>query len=689
MITKRRVETYPARQIIPVKLFSTCSRIQIAMNYRNLSNDEISILKKNNCQADNWDHIQVSQNFQPDRVQNVYFSGENTLGVFDGTIEVKEGETVRCGIYNTTLRDTVIEDNVFIASVQFLSRYHVETGAIIRNVGTIRISGETTFGNGLEISVLNEGGGREIFMYDRMNAQIAAIMATCRHDTRIPDQLKSMIRQYAEEKKSERGWIGSGAEIRDSGELKNVHVGEYTRINNAVRLEECTLAGSKEDQVQIGAGVIASNVIVQSGSVVESGALLEDCFVGQGVKIGKQFSAENSAFFANSEAYHGEAVSLFAGPYTVTHHKSTLLIACMTSFINVGSGTNQSNHMYKLGPVHQGVMERGVKTGSFSYMAWPSYIGPFTAVIDKHTGHFDSSEFPFSYINQTEGRSVLTPAMNLFTVGTLRDSAKWADRDRRKDPEQFDWIHFDLFNPYLIGKVLKAKEAMVKLQESASEEQRFVHYKGLNIKRVLLKTCSRYYDMAVKIFMGHGLLKRLRGTDLSGNFREIIQKLQYTPSTRCEDWVDLSGMYIPTELFQQLLEDVAAGTFQTPEALRKKLSEIYDSYEEYAWASCAHLIEQQHNVPVEKWDAELLVRVIDEWKNQKIKFNNMINSDAKKEFDSNSRISYGVFGHNEEDFQTVRGETDENKFVKSLKQDNEEVEAEAEKIIKQLQQEAG
>ena len=659
------------------------------MNYRNLSNDEISILKKNNCQADNWDHIQVSQNFQPDRVQNVYFSGENTLGVFDGTIEVKEGETVRCGIYNTTLRDTVIEDNVFIASVQFLSRYHVETGAIIRNVGTIRISGETTFGNGLEISVLNEGGGREIFMYDRMNAQIAAIMATCRHDTRIPDQLKSMIRQYAEEKKSERGWIGSGAEIRDSGELKNVHVGEYTRINNAVRLEECTLAGSKEDQVQIGAGVIASNVIVQSGSVVESGALLEDCFVGQGVKIGKQFSAENSAFFANSEAYHGEAVSLFAGPYTVTHHKSTLLIACMTSFINVGSGTNQSNHMYKLGPVHQGVMERGVKTGSFSYMAWPSYIGPFTAVIDKHTGHFDSSEFPFSYINQTEGRSVLTPAMNLFTVGTLRDSAKWADRDRRKDPEQFDWIHFDLFNPYLIGKVLKAKEAMVKLQESASEEQRFVHYKGLNIKRVLLKTCSRYYDMAVKIFMGHGLLKRLRGTDLSGNFREIIQKLQYTPSTRCEDWVDLSGMYIPTELFQQLLEDVAAGTFQTPEALRKKLSEIYDSYEEYAWASCAHLIEQQHNVPVEKWDAELLVRVIDEWKNQKIKFNNMINSDAKKEFDSNSRISYGVFGHNEEDFQTVRGETDENKFVKSLKQDNEEVEAEAEKIIKQLQQEAG
>ena len=67
----------------------------------------------------------------------------------------------------------------------------------------------------------------------------------------------------------------------------------------------------------------------------------------------------------------------------------------------------------------------------------------------------------------------------------------------------------------------------------------------------------------------------------------------------------------------------------------------------------------------------------------------MINSDAKKEFDSNSRISYGAFGHTEDDFQAVRGETDENKFVKSLIQENEEVEVEAEKIIKQLQQDAG
>jgi len=69
--------------------------------------------------------------------------------------------------------------------------------------------------------------------------------------------------------------------------------------------------------------------------------ILDGCFVGQSVKLGKQYSAENSAFFANCEGFHGEACSIFAGPYTVTHHKSTLLIAGLFSFFNAGSGTTK------------------------------------------------------------------------------------------------------------------------------------------------------------------------------------------------------------------------------------------------------------------------------------------------------------------------------------------------------------
>ena len=654
------------------------------MTRRNLKNDELALLKENGCLAENWDHVLVAEGFQPDRVRNVYFSGRNTLGVFDGTIDLEEGESVRCGIYNSTLRDTVIEDNVFIASVQFLSRYKVEEGAVVRNVGTIAVSGATAFGNGVEISVLNEAGGREVMMYDRMSAQVAAIMATTRHDEQVIKNLREMIGKYAEGRTSDRGVIGRRAEVRDSGVLRNIHVGPYARVSNARHLEEVTLASSKQAPVKVGAGVIARNVIIQSGSSVDTGALLKNCFVGQGVQIGKQFSAEECAFFANSEGFHGEAVSLFAGPYTVSHHKSSLLIAGMCSFINVGSGTNQSNHMYKLGPLHQGILERGVKTGSFAYMGWPSHIGAFTAVIGKHPNSFDASDFPFSYINEMGGKTVVTPAMNLFTVGTRRDSEKWAARDRRTDDVKHDLIHFGLFNPYIINRVLSAMALMERLREGVSREQDMVHHKGVHIKRLLLKTCARYYEMAVRIYMGQGLIRRLEAASLPAKAKKLLQVLKYDPAKKHEEWLDVSGLLLPAPVYRKLLGNIASGAYWKPQDLEKALGDIHKNYDEYAWAHCAALIEERYSVPVDKWDAELIGKVLAEGRDQAVKFNNMIYHDAKKEFDPTAQIGYGVFGEPEQDFRAVRGELDENKFVAGLMTENGEISAKVEKLMKEI-----
>ncbi len=654
------------------------------MANRNLKNDERAVLKQNGCLAENWDHVLVSEGFQPDRVRNVYFSGRNTLGIFDGTIGLEEGATVRCGVYNCTLHDTVIEDNVFIASVQFLSRYKVEEGVVIRNVGTIAVSGATAFGNGTEISVLNEAGGREVMMYDRLTAQVAAIMATSRHDPDVVGKLQEMIRKYADGRRSDRGVICRRAEVRDSGVLRNIHVGLYARVSNARHLEEVSLVSSKQAPVTVGAGVIARNVIIQSGSSVDTGALLKNCFVGQGVQIGKQFSAEECVFFANSEAFHGEAVSLFAGPYTVSHHKSSLLIAGMCSFINVGSGTNQSNHMYKLGPLHQGILERGVKTGSFAYMGWPSHIGAYTAVIGKHPNSFDASDFPFSYINEIDGKTVLTPAMNLFTVGTRRDSEKWAARDRRTSNVKHDLIHFGLFNPYIINRVLAAMALMERLREGAPKEQNMVHHRGVYIKRLMLKTCMRYYELAVRIYMGQELMRRLETVSLPARAKKLLPALKYNPAKKFEEWLDVAGLLVPAPVYRKLLDDIGSGVHWKPQDLEKALGDIHKEYDEYAWAHCAALIEERYGVPVDQWDAELLGKVLADGRDQNVKFNNMIYHDAKKEFATTAQIGYGVFGEPQRDFMAVRGELDNNTFVAGLKKENNEIAERVEKAIKEI-----
>ena len=126
----------------------------------------------------------------------------------------------------------------------------------------------------------------------------------------------------------------------------------------------------------------------------------------------------------------------------MTHHKSTLLIAGMFSFMNAGSGSNQSNHMYKLGPIHQGTMERGAKTTSDSYgLVLPTCRG-FFLVMGRHVNHADTCNLPFSYLIEQRNTTYFGSGCQFEEViGTIRDAQKWPRRDKRQDPNRLDYIN--------------------------------------------------------------------------------------------------------------------------------------------------------------------------------------------------------------------------------------------------------
>ena len=211
-------------------------------------------------------------------------------------------------------------------------------------------------------------------MYNHLSSHLAYILALYRHDIPLLERIESLIAEYVKAHTSGRGKVGRGTRILNAGILKNVCVGEYAVVEGAARMENGTILSKKESPSYVGSNVIAVDFIFSTDSRVEENTIIRKCFVGQATELGRQYSAENSVFFANCGGFHGEACAVFAGPYTVTHHKSTLLIAGLFSFLNAGSGSNQSNHMYKLGPVHQGIIERGSKTGSDSYMLWPMRV---------------------------------------------------------------------------------------------------------------------------------------------------------------------------------------------------------------------------------------------------------------------------------------------------------------------------
>jgi hypothetical protein len=654
------------------------------MTYRQLTKEEINRLLSQNCSAENWTGITVKEGFSPENIINTRFDGNIKLGIFSGIIEVEKNILKTCGIFNSFISNCEIGDHNYISEVKNLTNYIIEGNVAISNIGSLVVTEESTFGNGTEIEVLNEGGGRELPIFDRLSSQIGYLTVLYRHDRDFTEKIVGLIREYCELKRSNRGKIQTGARIQDSLIIRNVTVGSYAVISGASLLEEGTIRSCKEAPVFVGTGVIAKKFILLSGSIVEGGVILDRCFAGQGVKMGKQFSAENSVFFANSEAFHGEACSLFAGPYTVTHHKSTLMIASLVSFFNAGSGTNQSNHMYKLGPLHQGIMERGCKTGSFSYLLLPNHIGAFTVVMGKHYANFDTADFPFSYISEEKGKSELTPAMNLFTVGTRRDVDKWPARDRRKDPDKLDLIHFDLFSPYIVGKIINGINILNELAEKTDKKQDYVSYKGININRLLLKTTLKYYEIALKLYIGQEVVKRIQGLDNNSSLRDLRDKLTARGMDGTGKWVEICGLFSPASKIDELVNSVKTCKIRSIDELYENLTSIYTNYNNYAWTWCANLISQQTGNKPENILIDSLIQIIIEWKSNAIKLNNMILKDAEKEFDSGSKLGFGIDGDvdtRDSDFQAVRGVYGKNKFVTSLQKESKEIEEKADRLI--------
>jgi len=650
------------------------------MENRQLTQAEINLLEKQGCRSENWESITVKPDFNPASIHNVTFAGAVEIGNCCGVQEVKPGCLKNCGIYDSYIRNCTIADNVYIANVKNLINYTIEKDVIIENVGDLIVTGETTFGNGTELEILNEGGGRILPIYDRLNAQIAYMIVIYKHDPALQKVLKKLVSDYAAERKSSRGVISRGVRIYNSNIIRNVQIGEKATVSGALLLEDGTIAGSEVDPVYIGEGVIAKHFIIQSGVRVDSSAVLDKCFVGQGTRLGKQFSAENSAFFANCECFHGEAVSVFAGPYTVTHHKSNFLIAGMFSFFNAGSGTNQSNHMYKLGPLHQGVLDRGSKTGSYSYLVWPARIGIFSVVIGKHFAHLDTSELPFSYLIEIEDKSILKPAMNLFTSGTRRDIIKWPARDRRKDTDRLDLINFDFFSPYIIEKALRAIEILHRLDESSQPDQEFVKYQGAYIRKSALKGAIQNYELIPKIFYGNLIMQKIGSID-NLTWDKVKNIFTGEADKSAENWEDLSGMFATHAEINKINLALRENRLNSIVDLECALRDVHQKYEEKTWQFCLNLLFKRF--ATNALNSEQVCQLLDEWQASVIRFNNLVLKDAEKEFAQCSRVGYGIDGDatiRDQDFEAVRGTFAENKFVVELKKESEEAVKKVERI---------
>ncbi|MGL5979945.1 MAG: DUF4954 family protein [Phocaeicola sp.] len=655
--------------------------------YRLLTSVEIEELKKHSCKAKCWEDIEVATDFNTNYIHHARFSGKIRLGVFEKEFSLAGGIKKHAGIYHATLHNVTVGDNCCIENIKnYIANYSLGESCFIENVDILLVDGTTRFGNGVEVAVLNETGGREVTIYDQLSAQQAYIMALYRHRPELIDRMKGMIDQYAKGQESEQGSIGSYVTIVDAGYIKNVKIGDYAKIEGAGRLKNGTLNSNAESPVHIGYGVVADDFIVSSGSSVEDGTMLTRCFVGQACQLGHNYSASDSLFFSNCQGENGEACAIFAGPFTVTHHKSTLLIAGMFSFMNAGSGSNQSNHMYKLGPIHQGVMERGAKTTSDSYILWPAKVGAFSLVMGRHVNHADTSCLPFSYLIEQSNLTYLVPGVNLRSVGTIRDAQKWPKRDKRKGKGLLDQINYNLLSPYTIQKMMQGRTLLKELRKISGENSDTYSYQSAKIKNSSLNNGIRFYEIAIKKFLGNSLIKRLEGLNLSSD-EELRAHLQPQILIGKGEWVDISGLIAPKSEIDQLMKDIELGVVSQVEWMQNRFIEMHTHYYTYEWTWAYKELLDFYQLDAETITATDVIDIVRKWQEAVVSLDKLVYADAKKEFSLSSMTGFGADGTNEErelDFEQVRGLFESNPFVTEVLKHIEVKTALGEELITRL-----
>ena len=645
--------------------------------FRKLKKNEIQFLKSQGCISQSWDKILI-KNVDLNRIKDVSFHGKIKIKELNGNVSYHNKVKVEASITRATLIDVVINGNVYINNVgRLIANYEIEDGVIIENAGAIYMEGESSFGNGVETSPIMEGNGRSVKIFNRLNSHIAYIVAMYRHNFVMREKINKIIDDYSSSKISKFGLIKKHAKIINARLIKNAHIDPYTTIENTDEINNTTIISTKESPSYIGTSVILKDCIVLKGAHIVDGTVIKKAFIGEGVKLGRQFSCEDSLLFANCEGEHGEMFSIFAGPYTVTHHKATLLIASHFSFFNAGSGTNQSNHMYKLGPYHHGFMERGCKTGSNSYILWPSRIGAFSTVIGAHYDNVDSSDFPFSYITEHGYHQTrLIPALNLFGVGLTRDENKWIERDRRTGDKK-DLIIFEVFSPYTVSKMINAERILKEIKNDIKDgKDDFVVYKNMIIKISSLDKYSQRYSIAIDLYLCGKLLDFIKDCK---NINDIIKNLN--SEKIYSDWVDAGGLICAKERLDNIIKDIENNKIKDIENILKAFENLYNNYyfDEKYWV--IDIIKKRYSI--RNVDKEIIIKILKEYISLLKTSYDILYRDAEKEYDISKMVSCGIDDKNvmEEDFKAIRGTVEDNAFVVKYKNDMDEKIKDINKII--------
>ena len=234
----------------------------------------------------------------------------------------------------------------------------------------------------------------------------------------------------------------------------------------------------------------------------------------------------------------------------------------------------------------------------------------------------------------------MVPGLNLTTVGTVRDGAKWPARDRRKGTIKRDRISFDVLSPFTVGRMIQGSDILSKLRKETDKSVDSVTINGATVKRVLLRTGEKFYRTGIEIYLLEKIARRVEQAVADG--RSFVEAFQVAEgAVYSEEWVDISGQLMPRKRLDSLTDSVMNGSITDIDGFFNAIDRIDDNYDDDEWTWAQHMYERLFECDLDDLTEDDLGAVADSLLKVKGKFLRQVSADARKEFEDMTGFGHG------------------------------------------------
>lgn len=407
---------------------------------RPLTPEEIHILEHAQNQCEDWSKIRVDLEFDPSRIQRCFLSGEIYLPKFFGTLLGPDGVPFPAGIYESTLHQCILE-NAHIYRVGVLSRMVISSGCILRNLGSLVVSGRTSFGAAREISLGTELEGRKLRAWPEIPFDAVNQIVMFQGDRELQKLWTHSLLEFKEQISSTMGFVGKDSILSNTPSIRNSWMGPATRIEGAQKIHDTTLLSTVEQPCAVRDGAIVEHSILQWGAQVRTGAYVAYSLLCEESSASKHAKIVRSVLGSNTHIQEGEVTASLLGPFVAFHHQSILISVLWPE------GMGNVSHAASVGCNHTGRQPdqecfpgRGMFFGLGCIVKFPAHYreAPWSLIAPGVTTPPQRVEFPFSLIsagrNPKAFRNEIVPGWmlryNAFAL--MRSEAKFTARNKSR-----------------------------------------------------------------------------------------------------------------------------------------------------------------------------------------------------------------------------------------------------------------